>query len=85
MVDRFETVNPWTRESWAEVALGGKGRRRTSRQPPHARAFDDDLAADGYGARQELLHRWRPHGDAHRRARQRGQPDMGKPAGLRPT
>jgi acyl-CoA reductase-like NAD-dependent aldehyde dehydrogenase len=37
---RFETVDPWTREPWAEVALGGQA--DTHRAVAAARnAFDD--------------------------------------------
>jgi aminomuconate-semialdehyde/2-hydroxymuconate-6-semialdehyde dehydrogenase len=54
---RFDTVNPWTRETWAEVALGSKADADAAVSAART-AFDDGpWPRLGYGERQRLLHR----------------------------
>jgi aminomuconate-semialdehyde/2-hydroxymuconate-6-semialdehyde dehydrogenase len=54
---RFHTVDPWTREAWAEVALGGQG--EADRAVAAARrAFDDGpWPRMGFAERGAVLHR----------------------------
>jgi aminomuconate-semialdehyde/2-hydroxymuconate-6-semialdehyde dehydrogenase len=54
---RFETVDPWTREPWAEVALGG--RADADRAVAAARnAFDDGRWSKlGFAQRGQILHK----------------------------
>lgn len=77
---RFVTVNPWTRESWAEVALGGALEADLAIAAAR-RAFDEGpWPRMGFGTRQELLHRlgdlMESHTDELAAADSR---DMGKP------
>ena len=54
---RFVTVNPWTREAWAEVALGDRADAEAAVTAART-AFDDGpWPRLGYGERQRLLHR----------------------------
>jgi aminomuconate-semialdehyde/2-hydroxymuconate-6-semialdehyde dehydrogenase len=54
---RFDTVNPWTRETWAEVALGSKADADAAITAAR-QAFDEGpWPRMGYGERQRLLHR----------------------------
>ena len=77
---RFDSVNPWTREVWAEVALGTTDDARRAVDAARA-AFDDGpWPRMGYAQRGALLHRLADmidaHGDELARADTR---DMGKP------
>lgn len=54
---RFDTVNPWTRQAWAEVALGSKLDAEAAVTAAR-QAFDEGpWPRMGYGERQRLLHR----------------------------
>ncbi len=54
---RFDTVNPWTRQAWAEVALGSKVDAEAAVTAAR-QAFDEGpWPRMGYGERQRLLHR----------------------------
>ena len=54
---RFDTVNPWTRQAWAEVALGSKADAEAAVAAARS-AFDEGpWPRMGYGERQRLLHR----------------------------
>ncbi|QSR29371.1 5-carboxymethyl-2-hydroxymuconate semialdehyde dehydrogenase [Nocardioides sp. S5] len=54
---RFDTVNPWTRQAWAEVALGSKVDAEAAVTAAR-QAFDEGpWPRMGYGERQGLLHR----------------------------
>ena len=54
---RFDTVNPWTRQAWAEVALGSKADAQAAVTAAR-QAFDEGpWPRMGYGERQRLLHR----------------------------
>lgn len=80
---RFDTVNPWTREVWAEVALGTPADARRAVDAARS-AFDDGpWPRMGYAQRGALLHRLADlideHGEALARADTR---DMGKPISL---
>jgi aminomuconate-semialdehyde/2-hydroxymuconate-6-semialdehyde dehydrogenase len=77
---RFETVNPWTREPWAEVALGSKADAGAAVAAAR-RAFDQGpWPRLGYAERQRLLHlladTMEAHADELAAADSR---DMGKP------
>src|ERR1700684_3289277 len=56
--ERFASVDPWTREPWAQVALGGpQDADRAAR--PARRAFDEGpWPRLGYAERGALLHRF---------------------------
>ena len=77
---RFETVNPWSREPWAEVALGGKVEADLAITAAR-RAFDEGpWPRMGYGGRQELLHRLGDLMEAHTdELASADSRDMGKP------
>ncbi|RYC10528.1 aldehyde dehydrogenase [Nocardioides zhouii] len=54
---RFDTVNPWTRQAWAEVALGSRADAEAAVTAAR-QAFDEGpWPRMGYGERQRLLHR----------------------------
>lgn len=54
---RFESINPWTRSPWAEVALGGVADAAAAVTAAR-RAFDEGpWPRLGYGQRQRLLHK----------------------------
>ena len=77
---RFETVNPWTREPWAKIALGGESEADLAITAAR-RAFDaGPWPRMGYEARQEMLYRlgdlMETHTDELASADSR---DMGKP------
>ncbi|MFN8193273.1 MAG: aldehyde dehydrogenase [Nocardioidaceae bacterium] len=77
---RFESVNPWTRESWADIALGSAADADAAVHAARV-AFDDGpWPRMGYGERQALLHRFadliESHADELGSADSR---DMGKP------
>ncbi len=77
---RFDSVNPWTREVWATVALGDQS--DAERAVSAARtAFDDGpWPRMGYAKRAELIHRFADLIEAH--ADELGAADsrdMGKP------
>ncbi|MFN8191944.1 MAG: aldehyde dehydrogenase [Nocardioidaceae bacterium] len=77
---RFTTVNPWTQEVWADVALGDQADADAALAAAR-RAFDlGPWPRMGYGERQELLHRFadllEEHADELGAADSR---DMGKP------
>ena len=77
---RFDSVNPWTREPWAEVALGG--RRDAQRAVDAARrAFDSGpWPGMGHGRRGALLHRLADLIDEHSEELAAADTrDMGKP------
>ncbi|HSJ46956.1 MAG TPA: aldehyde dehydrogenase [Euzebyales bacterium] len=77
---RFDSVNPWTREPWAEVALGG--RRDAQRAVDAARrAFDSGpWPGMGNGRRGALLHRLADLIDEHSEELAAADTrDMGKP------
>ena len=77
---RFETVNPWTREPWAQIALGGSLEADLAITAAR-RAFDDGpWPRMGYGGRQELLHRLGDLMEAHTdELASADSRDMGKP------
>jgi len=80
---RFDSVNPWTREVWTEVALGTPDDARWAVDAARA-AFDDGpWPRMGYARRGALLHRLADlideHGEELARADTR---DMGKPISL---
>jgi len=53
---RFDTVNPWTRQAWAEVALGSRADADAAVTAAR-QAFDEGpWPRMGYGERQRLLH-----------------------------
>ena len=76
----FESTNPWTRQPWAEVALGGREDVRRAVGAAR-RAFDGGpWPRMGYEERARLLHRLADLVDAH--AAELGEADtcdMGKP------
>ncbi|MFG2861209.1 aldehyde dehydrogenase family protein [Streptomyces sioyaensis] len=54
---RFTTVDPWTREPWAEVALGGRAEAERAVAAAR-RAFDEGpWPRTGAARRGRLLHR----------------------------
>ena len=54
---RFDTVNPWTRQAWAEVALGSRADAEAAVTAAR-QAFDEGpWPRMGYSERQRLLHR----------------------------
>ncbi|NHI19557.1 aldehyde dehydrogenase [Phycicoccus endophyticus] len=78
--ERFTSVNPWTREVWADVALGGATEADLAVTAAR-RAFDEGpWPRMGYARRQELLERladlMEEHADELGSADSR---DMGKP------
>jgi aminomuconate-semialdehyde/2-hydroxymuconate-6-semialdehyde dehydrogenase len=77
---RFPSVNPWTREPWADVALGAAADAEAAVTAARV-AFDEGpWPRMGYAERQKLLHRFadliEAHGDELGEADTR---DMGKP------
>ncbi len=78
--ERFPTVNPWTREPWADVALGSAADAGLAVAAAR-RAFDEGpWPRMGYGERQRLLHKLADLMEAH--ADELGAADsrdMGKP------
>jgi aminomuconate-semialdehyde/2-hydroxymuconate-6-semialdehyde dehydrogenase len=77
---RFDTVDPWTRQSWAEVALGGKA------DADHAvaaarRAFEDGRWSRlGFTERGRILHKLADLMEEHAdELAQADSHDMGKP------
>lgn len=77
---RFETVNPYTREAWAEVALGGKAEAEAAVTAAR-RAFDEGTwPGMGPQARQEILRRFAALMIENREELARADTlDMGKP------
>ena len=77
---RFETVNPWTREVWAEVALGGVADAGAAVAAAR-QAFDEGpWPRMGYAERQRLLHRLADTMEAHAdELASADSRDMGKP------
>ncbi len=77
---RFPSINPWSREPWADIALGGPADAEAAVGAARA-AFDDGpWPRLGYAERQRLLHRFADLIEAH--ADELGQADsrdMGKP------
>ncbi len=62
---RFESVNPWTQEPWADVALGSALDAEAAVGAAR-RAFDEGpWPRLGYGERQRLLHRLADTMEAH--------------------
>jgi aminomuconate-semialdehyde/2-hydroxymuconate-6-semialdehyde dehydrogenase len=62
---RFESVNPWTREAWADVALGSAADAEAAVTAAR-RAFDDGpWPRMGFAERQRLLHRLADIMEAH--------------------
>ena len=54
---RFASADPWTREPWAQVALGGEVDARRAVAAAHA-AFDDGpWPSMGFAERGRILHR----------------------------
>lgn len=78
--ERFTSVNPWTREPWADVALGSVADAEAAIAAAR-RAFDEGpWPRMGYGERQRLLHALADAMEAH--ADELGAADsrdMGKP------
>ncbi len=77
---RFASIDPWTREQWAQVALGSQADADAAVAAARA-AFDDGpWPRMGYAERQRLLHRFadliEAHGEELGGADTR---DMGKP------
>jgi aminomuconate-semialdehyde/2-hydroxymuconate-6-semialdehyde dehydrogenase len=77
---RFASINPWTREPWAEVALGSAADAEAAVAAARV-AFDEGpWPRMGYAERQKLLHRFadliEAHGDELGEA---DTLDMGKP------
>ncbi len=77
---RFASVNPWTREAWAEVALGTATDAAAAVGAARA-AFDEGpWPRMGYAERQRLLHRFADLIEAHGEELGRADShDMGKP------
>ena len=77
---RFESVNPWTRSPWAEVALGAVADAAAAVTAAR-RAFDEGpWPRLGYGQRQGLLHKLADAIEAHAdELASADSRDMGKP------
>lgn len=77
---RFASVNPWTREVWAEVSLGSAADAEAAVTAARA-AFDEGpWPRMGYAERQRLLHRFADLIEAHGEELGRADShDMGKP------
>lgn len=77
---RFESVNPWTRSPWAEVALGAVADAAAAVTAAR-RAFDEGpWPRLGYGQRQRLLHKLADAIEAHAdELASADSRDMGKP------
>jgi aminomuconate-semialdehyde/2-hydroxymuconate-6-semialdehyde dehydrogenase len=79
-LSRFESVNPWTRSAWAEVALGSVADAAAAVAAAR-RAFDDGpWPRLGYAKRQTLLHALADAMEAHAdELASADSRDMGKP------
>ena len=83
---RFASVDPWLREPYAEVALGGPEDADTPSGPPACGTFDEGpWPRMGYAERGALLHRFADLIEANADALALADTtDMGKPDQRRP-